>query len=204
MGGAVTVMAVPRMMMAGVDLAVYIPACLTTLILVSGAATAWNRHGGLHGLWPGGRRGRFGVAAGLVSALVMLPFAFALDRLRWELLEAGRLEHWTVMPPPTLPMEIIALVLWRAGFEVAFFHAGAICFFSRLFHDWRPALFGAILLRGLVTYLQMGGDLTSDHAPVFLAFILIDAAIASGLFIAAGWPAVSAYVIVLGLRHFWS
>ena len=201
-GFVVTVLAVPRLMMAGVDLAVYIPACLATMILVAGAPTAWGRHGGLPGLFPDRDRVKRGMTVAVLFALIMLPFALRLDALRWELLEVGQMEHWRVMPPPTTTAEIMALLLWRMGFETLFFQAATICLLARLLRDWRPALVGAVLLRGAITAAQMGYDFGGDHAWWFLAYTLADAALAGGLYVIAGWPATAAYVVLLGMRHF--
>ncbi len=201
-GFMVTMLAVPRLMMAGVDLAVYIPACLATMMLVAGAPTAWGHYGGLPGLFPRWARVKRGMTAAVLFALIMFPFALRMDALRWELLEVGQIEHWRVMPPPTTAADIVALLLWRAGFEALFFQAATICLLARLFRDWRPALIGAVLLRGAVTAAQMGYDLGGDYAWWFLAYTLIDAVLAGGLYVIAGWPATAVFVVLLGLRHF--
>lgn len=200
----VTVMALPRLVLAGVDLRVYLPAGLLSMILVAAAATAWGHYGGLHGMFPERRRMIAGMAMAVVLAWIGLPLALRLDALRLELLAAGEIDHWRVQPVPTDPTAIMALLLWSAGFETMFFQAGALSYLARLLKRRRPALAGAVILRGFVSYLQMGGDLSADAALIFQTGVMIDATLAGGLYVAAGWPAAATYTIVLGLRHFWT
>ncbi len=200
----VTAMAVPRMMLAGVSLPLYIPAGLLSMILVAGAATAWGRYGGLHGLFPDRRRMIAGIMAAVALAIMTLPVAIRLDALRVELSAAGAIDHWIAQSPPTEPMAVAALVLWVAGFETIFFQAGTISYLARLFKDWRPALAGAVILRGMVSYAQMGRDLSVDGALWFQIGALIDATVAGTLYVAAGWPPAAVYAVVLAVRHLWT
>ncbi len=200
----VTVMATPRLVLAGVDLGVYLPAGLLSMILVAAAATAWGHYGGLHGMFPARRRMVAGIVMAVALALIVLPLALRLDALRQELLAAGEIDHWRVQPVPTDPAAIMALLLWSAGFETMFFQAGALSYLARLLKHRRPALAGAVLLRGGVTYLQMGGDLGADAALIFQAGVMVDALLAGGLYFVAGWPAAATYTVMLGSRHFWT
>lgn len=202
-GVVVTMMAVPRMMLAGVPLSRYIPASLFSMTLVAGMATAWGHYGGLHGLFPERRRMLTGLMAALCLALLAIPMARRLDAMRAALSDAGVIEHWVSQPPPAEPVAVAALLLWVAGFETVFFQAGVISYLARLFKNWRPALCGSVILRGVIAYVQMGRDLTVDGALGFQIGALIDATVAGALYVAAGWPAAAAYAVVLAMRHFW-
>lgn len=202
-GSAVTLTAVPRMQLAGVNLGIYIPAGLLSMVAASGVATAWGRYGGLHGFVPHWRRAISGVTIAFGVAMLAWWPATRLDVALFELLHQAATPSWLTLRYPADPVAVMALLLWVAGFETVFFQAAVISYLARLTRDWRPALAGAVVLRGWIWHNQINGLLDGKIPPGWMVLaVMTDAAVAGGLYVKAGWPAAAAYAVTLNLRHF--
>jgi len=201
LGGAVTLMSVPRMLQGGMDLALYVPAALAGMTLVSGAATAWSDRAGMHGLFPERRRLIAGLGVGSAAAgALALAYLFWPDPLfRSVIIGSGKPEVIALQYPATVG-GVLALALWGAGFETTFFRAAAMSFFGRLTGRLWMTIALAVALRIFVTCKYLAGAGIVDHPGLFLAAAALTGTISSFLFARYGLPAPMLFSAVLALR----
>ena len=81
-GVTATLFSLPRLILAKVNLALFVPTSIVALTLVAGAATAWSANAGMCGIFPSRRRMFLGACIGLALAGVSAPlFALRIDPL---------------------------------------------------------------------------------------------------------------------------
>lgn len=201
LGGTVTLMAVPRLVQAGVARGALLGATLAGMTLVAGAATAWSGKAGMCGVFPKRRRALYGLLAaallGTTTAACLLP----LDPLlRGALVAAGR-GDLAALTFPRSGAGALALLLWGAGLETLFFQAGALAFFARLTGSTGISIAAATALRGFVAYRQLAAANLSDLVLLVVAVQMARALIGCLLYARAGLPAAAAFSATVDARH---
>jgi hypothetical protein len=169
LGFLITIMTIPRLVVWGVPLGLYIPASFLSMTLVSGTATAWGTSAGMCGPFPEQRRQLAGIAIAAALALLALPlFMLCVDPVMVPALSATGnemlLRHYPVTPDGK-----IALLLWSAGFETMFFHAGAMSLVSRITRRQWVAVTACVALRLFIASHQ----LAELHIPAANPFLLV-------------------------------
>lgn len=200
LGAVVTLMSVPRILVAGLNPAFYIPAAFVGMTLVSGAATAWGGYAGMAGVWPRRGLGRnlgFATLAGLALALVSF---LLLDPVFSQAIAGGGDREFLELQYPVTVGGCAALVLWSAGFETVFFYAAASSFVVRISRRvWTAYVFSAAL-RLVVTLHQMAGAGITEAEHLFAAGSVVASFITCLLFVRGGLPAAMVFTAVLNLR----
>jgi hypothetical protein len=188
LAAAMTVMALPRLAIARPkDLVLNAAAALAAMILVSGAATAWEKKGGLAGLFPSrGTMLKGTVLASVLGLAGLLIYLFWLDRLVFGIMEARLDSSTLLLRYPDTIWGGLALVLWTAGFETMFFYAATVSFWSKVFNNAYPAIAMTVLGRVFVTYVQVTSLGLHDSRGIFLLGSMFSAIVSAFLFARTG------------------
>lgn len=202
LGGTVGVMALPSIAAAGRATPAFCGATITGMVLVAGFATAWQRHGGMVGLFPGWHTLRWGAPLAVVFATLLLPIYQVLaPSYRAALLLTPLRERIELFFPTTIETRI-AYLLWTTGVELLLFHAAALAFFARLGRNREVAIGCAVILRALVGYLQFGSILPAELFAFLLALQMLRSLMISLLLAHFGLPAAMLLNVLLDARVF--
>lgn len=203
MASVMTALSVPRILYWGVPLAPYALAAFFAMVLLSGAATAWGRDGGMVGLFPERRRLFCGMAIAVALVIVILPLQlqWITPILREGLDAAGKTEAIRLRFPHSFWGKL-GLMLWSVGFEMMFLQASLISFLARLLrHQWR-ALAVAFALLALISHAIISPlELGSITPPLIWAGAFSNL-IGCWLFARFGLPATMTYAGGLCVHHF--
>ncbi len=198
LGSLVTLMSIPRIMQAGMDLTFYVPAALTSMILVSGAATAWGRHAGMCGLFPGRRRMWAGIGIATTLSLLLLPVYECCYPFFERAIQESSRPGLAALQYPTTIGGCLALMLWSAGFETMFFRAATISLLARLSHrQWVAVSLSVILCLG-ATQMSLAAAGIKEARWAFYASAAAANLVGVLLFARTGLPA--AMVFAAGLQ----
>lgn len=162
-------------------------AALVAMTLVCGAATAWERKGGLAGLFPDRPVVFKGLAAAILLGVIGLVVYYAwLDKLIFETMKE-KLDVVTLQLryPRTLAGGI-ALMLWTASFETMFFYAATISFWARIFNNAYAAMAMAVIGRLFVMYIQITGIGLNDSLHIFMLGGAFSAIVSAVLYARSG------------------
>lgn len=203
LASVITAMSVGRLVHAGVNLALYIPATFLAMTFVSGAVTAWGRRAGMAGLATDAKTLTPGVGAAVLLALAALPVHyFGSDPILREALASADNPAAVEMSYPSTTSGRFALMLWSAGFQAMFFVAAPMSFFGRLTgRAWVAAGF-CIAVRTYVVHLQVGHAGLAEQVPLFLASAVVTTLVACVLFARYGLIPAMIFAAGLDLRVF--
>lgn len=198
-----TLMSAPRILYGGFDPLLFLPAAFISLTLLSGMATAWSRHGRLPGLFPARRALLGGLGAAIALTVVVAPLAyFFIDPVMRQVVADTGSERLLRLEYPESARETIALVLWVAGFQVAFFVAASMSFFARLLHSRWAALAAAVAVRAFVAHLQVARGHLGYGAALFLVDTSATTALSCWLFARFGLLPPVLFALLVNLRLF--
>ena len=183
LGALCTVMAVPRIILADMDVWVFVPAAFLCMTLCAGAATAWEGRGGMVGLFPDGKIMGIGLAIAVVLAGgVSLAYWLWLDDVVIRAIESGHDPKLMELRYPSTVAGCLALILWTAGFETLFLKASALSFVSRLTgRYWLSVLFAALLQAGLAAKMCSVAGIT-EFVSVIVLCAIVGSVVGSMLF----------------------
>jgi len=202
LGGVVGVMALPSIVEAGRATPAFCGATLSGMVLVAGFATAWQRHGGMAGLFPGRQALRWGVPLAVLFAVLLWPIYYVIEPPLEAALRATPLHGRVELFFPSTLATRVAYLLWTCGFELLFFHAAAQAFFARLTHSREAAIGAAVVFRALVGYLQLGSVLPGDLFQFVLALQMLRAVMTALVFAHFGLPPAVLLTLLVDGRHF--
>jgi hypothetical protein len=203
LGAAVTVLAIPRILVGGLSPLLFIPAAFLSMTLISGMATAWGKRAGMCGLFPERKRALQGIGVAVVLLLMLIPVCVLwLDRAIYDAARASGDSYFLKMLFPSTVAGALALVLWAIGFETMFFEVAAMSYFSRLVGRQWIAVVLSVVLRGVVTYARLAGVGATDSAWLFLGSVSVAAVIGCVLFARFGLPAAMVFSAGLAMRSF--
>lgn len=201
LGGAVTILSIPRFIEGGMPLGLYVPASLATMTLVAGAATAWGRRAGMAGVWPEGRQVLRGLGVGaLLGGVLTCFYAWSDPICRNAVAATGNRELLSLQFPSTASGSL-ALSLWSAGFGTLFFSAAAMSFLARLTARQWLAVLGAVAFRLFLIHHRLGSVGVTEALPLFMLRNAVASAVSCLLFARQGLPSAMAFSWVLELRH---
>jgi len=201
-GAVATALCTPRLVVSPVPADLYIPLAFLLLTLLAGAVTAWGRCGGMVGAFPRGCRVWKWSFWAAVAGVALTPiYACWLDpMLKQALTAAGNTSRLRLQCPDTFSA-CLAAALWVVGFQVLFYDAAAMSFFSRLTKRWPIALALAVVLRIFITHRQFSTIPVESILPFHAMNCL--ASIGGCLFFArAGLPGAATFAFMLSLRRF--
>ncbi|MFO7870388.1 MAG: hypothetical protein R6V03_03035 [Kiritimatiellia bacterium] len=201
--GAVTMLSIPRILQGNLPVVLYTIAAFLSLILLSGAATAWGRKGGMAGLFPERRRMLFGVMLGAGLAVLVLPLYLAwVDPALHRAVTAAENPEVLRLRYPATTGGRFALVLWTAGFEIMFFQAFLMSFAARLTGRQSIAIACSVALRLYVTHLGLMEAGVSGEYPLFMTSAGVSALACAVLFARFGFPASAVFSAGTSLHVF--
>ena len=157
----------------------------------------------MHGLFPSARRTGVGLCVAVLAALALTPmYFFVLDpALRQAMAEAADAGRMTLQFPDTF-RRWAALTLWVAGFQVMFFHVGAMSLLARLTRRQGIAVALAVALRLFVSHRHFGDLGVADPYPVLTVVVgAAGTAAACLLFARSGIVPVMLFSVLLECRH---
>ena len=197
-----TLASLPRILHGGMNPAFYVPAAFISLTLVAGMATAWDKRGGMAGLWPDRKHQLTGIGLAVLMALILIPIALKTDPAIKAAFESADSPKAVILQYPESPGGVTALILWSVSFEFLLFVAACAAVFARLFNRRWAAIIGPVLIRVAVAHYQ----LTTGHVTDASALILMEAAImtagATILFTHYGIAAPVVFIALLETRLF--
>ena len=201
LGGAITLLAIPRIIDGGLPPHLFIPASLFSMTLISGMATAWGKKAGMCGIFPDMKRTIRGMGVALLAVLVLIPVCvFWFDSVLYEAAQTSGDAEFIRMLFPRTAFGMLALMLWATGFETMFFEAAAMSYFSRLTGKQWVAVLMSILLRCTVTYLRLSAVGATDQALLFLGSVIVATLIGCTLFAKFGLPAAMLFSAGMAIR----
>jgi hypothetical protein len=201
LGGAVTLLSIPRFTDGGMPLALYVPASLATMTLVAGAATAWGRRAGMAGVWPERRRALWGVVIGaLLGGALALVYVRTDPVCRDAIARTGDSRLLALQFPATASGRF-ALSLWSAGFGTLFFCAATMSFLARLTGRQWLAVLGAVVIRLFLVHHRLASEGVTQSIPIFLLRNAVVSAASCTFFARFGLPSAMTFSWVLELRH---
>jgi len=184
------------------DLVLYVPAALTSMTLVSGAATAWSHHAGMCGLFPERKRMWIGVAIAVTLSALLLPvYEWASPHFERAMQGASRPDLIRVQYPSTVG-GCLALMLWAAGFETMFFRAATVSLLARLSQRQWVAISLTVLLCVGIMRLRLNAAGITDMRPAFYAAAAGANLVGALLFARTGLPATMVFFAGLQLHLF--
>ncbi|MFC1498161.1 hypothetical protein ACFLS1_06795 [Verrucomicrobiota bacterium] len=196
-------MSVPRIILAGVDLRIYIPAAFAAMTFCAGAGTAWSHRAGMCGLFPARRKMLAGIGVAFILACIVTPvYLFCIDPIFQDALERTGSTSLLMLKYPATISGCLALALWSASFETMFFRVGAMSFFARLIPRQWIVLCLAVTLRVFVSVLQVADAGVVEAVPFFVIGSAIVSAMSCVLFARAGLPAAMFFSAGINLRLF--
>lgn len=199
LGSAMTVMSIPRIVQGGMPPGPYVPGALFAMTLVSGAATAWGRKGGMVGILADRRRTCSGLALAVGLVLVVTPlYVLWLDPVLYAALEATRNPSMLELRYPSELGGKLALMLWSASFQLMFFTVSGMSFLTRL--TGRALISGAmvVLFRVAVGLYQLSEAGVTQGVPLFLVGAAAVTACSCALFARTGL--LPAMTLAMGLN----
>lgn len=203
LGFVITMMAVPRILQGRMDPYVFVPAAFFATTLLAGAGTAWEKYGGMCGMFPNKRRLLAGMAIACMLAALLIPVQLLwIDPAFLTALRClGDSELIRLRFPPTIAGRL-ALVLWVAGFETLFFQVGAMSFFARLGGNQWIAVTAVCAFRMFVTSKFMAQYGIVDSTSILMAAAAVSAALSCALYARTGLPASMVFAAVYNLHLF--
>lgn len=199
----VTIGSLPRLLLADVPMAAYLPATFLLMTLVCAAVTAWSRYGGMAGL------GLRPAPATLAIAALLAAATWPLQRLwidpAWQrlVLTAAAEPPLQAVASPHTPFEVLASVLWCATFQVMFLQAAPMSLGARLTRRKAPGIAGCVLLRAYIFHRQVTyHGFTGELGLLFLAS-LATVLIGCWIFARYGLVASMTHAAILELHAFW-
>lgn len=202
LGTLITVMSVPRIVQGGMDVMLYVPAALTSMTLVAGAATAWSRQGGMCGLFPERRRMWIGIGIAAALSLLALPLGACLAPVFEDAMRESMRPERVELHYPATAGGCFASMLWAASFETMFFSAAATSLLARLSRRQWVAVSMTTVLRLGVTWRTLALTGVVDAQALFYATSGTAAFIGALLFARAGLPATMVFAAGLQLHLF--
>ncbi len=197
----ITLMAVPRIVIGGLDRFAAIAVAFMAMTLIVHFALTWQRSAGMAGMFPARRVCLAGIAvAALLGSLLLLIRLVWLDPVYKYALTRGGEEAIFVLRYPDTAAGALALVLWATGFETVFFLAGAVSFFARLTRRSWAAVVGAVAVRMLVTWLQLSLSAAPETTPLFMVGVAAATAIGALIYMRAGLPAAMVFSAIVSAR----
>lgn len=201
LSAAITLMAVPRIMVGRLDMVASVAVAFMAMTLIAHSAWIWEHSAGMAGMFPERGRCLVGLAvAALLGALLLLIRLVYLDPVYEFALTRGGQDATFVLRYPDTMFGAVALVLWVAGFETMFFLAGVVAFFARLSRRQWVAIAGATGVRLLVTGLQLSQSGTNDATPLFVVGIMVTTALGALIYVRAGLPAAMLFSAIVSAR----
>jgi len=199
----VTLMAVPRILHAGLDTWIYVPAALFAMTIVAGAGSAWGDRAGMYGLFPEKRRMLAGIGAAVLAGCAIIPLQLMwIDPVLIDAVRTASDKDSLRLSFPSSTPGRVALLLWVAGFETMFFQAGSMSFFARLSGNQWLSIAATVVFRVYATNEHLLHCGIEDTYYILLASSALGTVIACALFARAGLPAAMAFTSVLSLHHF--
>ena len=197
-----TALCTPRIVLSPVPADLYIPLAFLVLTLLAGAVMAWGRCGGMVGAFPRGHRiWKWSLGAAVAGGALTPIYAYWLDPMLKQILTAAGNTSRLQLQCPNTFSACLAAALWVVGFQVLFYDAAAMSFFSRLTKRWPIALALAVALRIFVTHRQFSTIPVESVWPFHAMNCL--ASIGGCLFFArGGLPGATAFAFMLSLRRF--
>lgn len=195
LSAVIVLLSVPRIAARMPDrLLLFTAAAFVSLILACGAATAWERRGGLAGLYPSPGV----VVRGIIAALILGIASIAAHRLWFD-------DKLFCIIKDHLPLQVLeryfprtvagqaALVLWTASFEATFFYAATVTFWTRILNNATAGIVATVIGRMFIGYLLVAGMGLREYAGVFIVVLFFSGIVSSILFARAGLIAVMIY-----------
>lgn len=203
-GALLTLLSIPRLV--EVDLALPPPGLILftfgVMTFASGAAMAWQHHGGMAGLFPGKRRTALGTGWAVIAGLVLLSAFFFIDPLLpRELAANAAYQRWGIVYPEN-EAEVISRILWSAGFQTMFFTAAAMAVFCRVTRNVWVSLLIVLCGRMLITAYRLTALELQAIIPPFLLITALFAIVSCLLFARYGLIPAAACAATIESRHF--
>jgi len=201
--GLITLLSVPRIAQGRLPLALYVPAAFVSMLLVSGAATAWEHCGGLAGLLPARRRIVAGAILAALSAAVLTPlYVRFVDPVLYRAIAATGDTARLSLAYPGTARGALAVMLWSMGFQTMFFLAAPLSLFARLARRRWVAIALTFGVRLYVLSCQIDRMGVCDGLPLFYASVGGTTLIACILFAHAGILPAALFAAGLDLHLF--
>lgn len=203
-GGAVTLLSLPRMMEAGVPLAFYALAAFILMSIVGTAVCAWGAIDGMCRFRPRADRhpARIWLLALLAGSIGAIVVALWIDPLLREPLTYSQADRALDLRFPSSLRGRLALVAWAASFEALFLLAGPMAFFTRLAGRRQAGIVACVVLRLIVTSRQMDYVGIDGLLPFIAVTSGLEAIVGGWLFVHGGLLSVSLFTLVQQL-HLW-
>jgi hypothetical protein len=203
MAVVVTGMSAPRIVQAGIEPRILIPASFLLMTFVCGAVTAWGTSAGMPGIVTDRRTFLQGALVAVALTLIILPIQILwTDPVIYKaLLECSKPAAADLAFPPTQEGRV-ALLLWAAGFQVMFLQAAPMSLFARLTNRRYLALGLCLLFRVYVAHRQIADVGMADAVPLFLLSNILCAAAGCLLFARFGLAPTILFAAGLDLHLF--
>ena len=203
LGGITAVMALPRIVQAGMDPVLGGVTAFTAMTMTAGMVCAWGGKAGMAGLFPAWHKALGGITVALVAGCCVSVLSLhVIDPVVKHVFSVtGNGKSLELMFSDSTK-ECVGLLLWGAGFEILFFEAGAMSFFARLTGSSSVSVLGAAGLKMFVVFNRLSELGITDEIPLFIISSGATSAVACILFAKSGLPAIVVFSVVLSLRHF--